>query len=59
MAAKGWGDPGKNDFKIEIETGEPMTEYTGTQSSKKQSANDSANKPPSLDDQMMQTRQQY
>lgn len=55
----GWGDPGKNDFKIEIETGEPMTEYTNTQSSRKQKANDSANKQPSLEDQTAQTLRQY
>jgi hypothetical protein len=59
MPASTFGDPGKNDFKIESELGEPVGEYTGTQSSKKAAANDKANKPPSLADQMMQTGRQY
>jgi hypothetical protein len=59
MPAQGWGDPGKNDLKIEKETGESASEYTGTQSSRKAKANDMAGKVPSLEDQMMQIQRQY
>lgn len=57
--ASGFGNPGKNDFRLENEAGESSREYTGTQSSRKQKANDSGKKPPSLADQMAHIERQY
>lgn len=59
MAKTGFGDPGKNDFGHKPESGEPKSEYTGTQSSRKQSANDNGKKTPTLADQTMQVGRQY